>query len=234
MKRKKCINLLLALILTLGMTVNGYSATENNNTVIDNSDVATSQSALNAPLNNNNDITTEPIELSFHVSEQWQNGFNGEIRIKNTGDTVIENWQVSFDFPQEITNIWNAEIVSHENHNYVIKNSAWNCNIPVQGEISFGISGTYDNEITAPDNCKLLSGIDTAAENDYNIEYSLLSDWDTGYTAQITITNNTDTDIVGWHLEFDYKRQIYSIWNGIIDEQTNNHLPYPMPCITVL
>ena len=38
----------------------------------------------------------------------------------------------------EITDIWNAVIVSHDANGYVVKNAAWNGTIAHDGETSFG------------------------------------------------------------------------------------------------
>ena len=34
--------------------------------------------------------------------------YNGEITLTNTIQEAIHDWTVAFDFPYEITNIWNA------------------------------------------------------------------------------------------------------------------------------
>ncbi len=56
----------------------------------------------------------------------WDSGYNGTITIKNTGDSVIENWCVSFPLEQNISNIWNANIEEVNEDFFVIKNVGWN------------------------------------------------------------------------------------------------------------
>lgn len=71
----------------------------------------------------------------------------------------IENWQLSFHFPHEITNIWNAQILSRENDYYLIKNLGWNINIEAGGEVSFGLTAACNNEIIEPSDFKIVSCI---------------------------------------------------------------------------
>ena len=118
----------------------------------------------------------------------------GEITINNLSDKVIENWQIEMEFPQEITNIWNAEIVSNENKVYNIKNAGGNnaVNIPIGVSVTFGFTGTCEDEIISPQNVRLVTGKANAEDESYCIDYKLLSDWGSGYSAQIIITNNSD------------------------------------------
>ena len=169
-------------------------------------------------------VSDSSIDVEFNITGQWEGGFNGEIKITNLTDVVIENWQIQMEFPQEITNIWNAAIESHEGTVYNIRNAGNNnnVNIPVGESITFGFSGTYEDSITSPTNVKLVQEKTDVEKEAYTIEYSLLSDWGSGYSAQITITNNTDKPFEAWHLSFDFDRNIDSIWNAVIEEHTDN------------
>lgn len=80
-------------------------------------------------------------EVTFGKSE-WSYGYNGEITIGNTSESTLEGWQVEFDLADEITNIWNANIVSHEGQHYVIENAGYNDAITPGAGVSFGFSGT--------------------------------------------------------------------------------------------
>ena len=169
-------------------------------------------------------VTSNDIDVDFNLTGQWNGGFNGEIVITNTGDSKIENWQIEMTFPQEITNIWNAAIESHEGTVYNIRNAGGNNNvdIPIGESVTFGFSGTYTDEIVEPTNVKLITGRQTATAEDYSIDYQLMSDWGSGFTAQIVITNNTDKPMEAWHLEFDYAGEISNMWNGMIEKTENS------------
>src|SRR5271166_4332383 len=49
---------------------------------------------------------------------------------------------MEFDAGFQITNIWNAEIVSHVGNRYVIRNASWNASVAAGGQASFGFQAT--------------------------------------------------------------------------------------------
>ena len=75
---------------------------------------------------------------TYTQTTAWGTGFNGDMKIKNTGTTAINGWTMEFDMKANIVNIWNAVIVSHVGNRYVITNAAWNSSIAAGAEISFG------------------------------------------------------------------------------------------------
>ncbi|MEI6659501.1 MAG: cellulose binding domain-containing protein, partial [Planctomycetota bacterium] len=85
--------------------------------------------------------TTSPtgkVVTTYTQTSAWGTGFNGDMKIKNTGTTAINGWTMEFDMKANIVNIWNAVIVSHVGNHYVIKNADWNGTIGAGAEISFG------------------------------------------------------------------------------------------------
>lgn len=85
------------------------------------------------------DSSSYEVKLS---KSEWSYGYNGEITIGNTSESTLEGWQVEFDLADEITNIWNANIVSHEGQHYVIENAGYNDAIASGAGVSFGFSAT--------------------------------------------------------------------------------------------
>ena len=101
-------------------------------------------------------LSTELIasnSVNFSTSSDWGSGFVADINVTNTTSAISNGWQVEFDFPFNITNIWSAEIVSHTGDHYIIKNAAWNGNIQPSGSVKFGFQGTPGN-VTSPVNMK--------------------------------------------------------------------------------
>lgn len=68
-------------------------------------------------------------EVDFDKTSDWNCGYNGVITITNISDKPINDWTVSFNFDEEITNLWDGEIVLHEGDNYVVTNATYNHNI---------------------------------------------------------------------------------------------------------
>src|SRR5262249_49524397 len=62
--------------------------------------------------------------------------------VHNTGAGATNGWQIEIDMPYQITDIWNATIVSHSANGYIIGNAAWNGQIAHDGQIDFGFIGT--------------------------------------------------------------------------------------------
>jgi cellulase/cellobiase CelA1 len=81
---------------------------------------------------------TGKVVTTYTQTSAWGTGFNGDMKIKNTGTTAINGWTMEFDMKANIVNIWNAVIVSHVGNHYVIKNADWNGTIAAGAEISFG------------------------------------------------------------------------------------------------
>ena len=81
------------------------------------------------------------VGVDFSVTNDWGSGFQGQIAIANQSDSQMNGWTLEFEFANEITQIWNAEIVSHTGNTYVIRDVGWNSGIAPNGSISFGFIG---------------------------------------------------------------------------------------------
>ncbi|MGQ4649182.1 glycoside hydrolase family 9 protein [Lyngbya aestuarii] len=96
--------------------------------------------------------------LDFAVSNDWGDGFNADISIANTGEGNLKNWVLEFEFPHEITNIWNAEIVSKVGSKYTIRHASWNSTIPTGAKTSFGFTSTAGNVTSRQPSNYVLNG----------------------------------------------------------------------------
>ena len=164
----------------------------------------------------------ENYKVTYTLASYWETGYNANVKIENTGDSDIQNWYLCFDYTDEITNIWNAEISEHNENQYIIKNAVWNQDIAVGGCVEFGFSA--NQAFTGfPESYELIGSSKEVKEDDYFIQYHLDSDWGSGFTATVTVTNNTDAVLEDWTLEFDYAREITHIWNGVIESYENGH-----------
>lgn len=85
-----------------------------------------------------NDAPAPSAEVDFTNVNDWGSGFQGAIEIRNESDDILEEWTLEFTFAGDITDIWNAEIVSHVGDTYVIRGASWNEDISAGGTISFG------------------------------------------------------------------------------------------------
>ncbi|MBN2007582.1 MAG: cellulose binding domain-containing protein [Anaerolineae bacterium] len=67
-------------------------------------------------------------EVTYSVRNQWNTGFTADIVIKNTGNTPINGWTLTWTFPngQNIYQAWSSILVSPGPNNASLKNAAWN------------------------------------------------------------------------------------------------------------
>jgi len=82
------------------------------------------------------------LEAMFAIVNSWSGGFNGSVTLENDGATATTGWQVKIETTNQITDIWNAVIVSHDANGYVVGNASYNGTIAHHGETSFGFVAT--------------------------------------------------------------------------------------------
>lgn len=225
MKTKKRI---LAFLLTLTLTITSLPmhlfAQETTDTSLSMSAIVDSQTTTPAVIEiNPNKYIGDGYEVEFKISSQWPGAFNGELILTNTGDEALENWTLKYDFDHDITNMWNAQIVSHEGNSYIIKNMGWNQDIAPGGSVHIGFGANWNDRIKAPGNYDLLIAKQEVEDTDYTIDFKVTSDWGQAFNGEISITNNTEETIEDWALEFDFDRNIERFWTADILEHENNH-----------
>lgn len=160
--------------------------------------------------------------ISFEVNDNWNGGYNAKIKIENTSEEDIDNWTLAFDYDGEISNVWNAEILSHDGNRYTIKNVGWNQDIAPGQTIEIGLSG-QENFVAEPTDYALISGLNEGNTNDFSVSIQIYDDWGSGCNGNMTITNNSDTTIEDWVLEFDFDAELTSIWNAEIVSHEGAH-----------
>lgn len=164
-------------------------------------------------------------QVTFEINDKWDNNFNGNIIIKNTGDKTIENWTLKFVMDAEITNMWNANVLKSEEGNYLITNAEWNNDIEPNQEVSFGFTGTYSGEFVFPNQYSILGAEEKVSKKNYEVNCKINDKWDDGYTGNIEITNLSDKEIEDWKLAFDMDKDIENVWNAkIISSEDNKYV----------
>jgi cellulase/cellobiase CelA1 len=97
-------------------------------------------------------------EVTFSVTTDWNSGFTGEIRIHNTSDSAMANWQLAFEFTGNISSFWNGQAVSHVGDRYVVKNADYNSTIAAGATATFGLVGSRASAAVVPTNFVLSGG----------------------------------------------------------------------------
>ncbi|WP_309398679.1 glycoside hydrolase family 9 protein [Cerasicoccus maritimus] len=104
----------------------------------------------------NGNTTTDPTDdmnmagptssyVDFSVTDSWDGGFVGNVTLTNPFDTAIDGWTLEFDFPNEMINIWSANVVGRDGDRYSLTNAGWNGSIPVDGSVTFGFQASGDS-----------------------------------------------------------------------------------------
>lgn len=96
----------------------------------------------------------QSVAVQHTTVTDWGSGFQGEIRITNSGTQPINGWTLAFDFGGNINSIFNAEMVSRVGNRYTVRNADFNSTIPASGNVTFGFTATPGGitASTAPSN----------------------------------------------------------------------------------
>jgi len=106
-------------------------------------------------------IPVDPLtgSVNFSVLNQWNNGFTGNVQISNNTTQTINGWELVFNAPFEITNIWNATIQSDLGDRYVINDLGWDGIITPGGSIEFGFNASNSPNINLALSNVTLNGV---------------------------------------------------------------------------
>ena len=159
-------------------------------------------------------------EASYSVQEnvitEWPGHANIEIVFTNTGDEPIFNWNYSFEFIYNIESPYNCTVLEHEGDLYTVGNSGWNKDI-YPGEsvtIGFTASSNDGSDIEFMPSFYLLNNAKTILpEGSLSVEYVEYSDWTSGSSGAIVLTNNTEESIKSWEISFAANRPITDAYN---------------------
>jgi aryl-phospho-beta-D-glucosidase BglC (GH1 family) len=78
------------------------------------------------------------LSAEFSTDSDWGAGMTGAIVVRNSGTTSASDWRVEFDFPANISSVWNAEILEHEQTRYVLGPVAHNQELGASQTVSMG------------------------------------------------------------------------------------------------
>lgn len=142
----------------------------------------------------------EDYSVSWQIVSQWDRHAVIEAELFNHTGTDIVDWQIQFAFAGEITNIWNAQILSNENGTYRIKNNDYNANVRAKGTVRFGFEAEFeDNTITCPEDVTLTSAGDETKDTPV-VPTSTPETTSTPPTAEPTDEDfDPDTDVYVYH-----------------------------------
>ncbi len=179
---------------------------------------------LNGELSKVNDnliqYTCDEYQITYEVVSCYGSNYNVDVTITNRTDETIHNWILAYDSTDVITNIWNGASEGYEDYT-LIKNVGYNQDIYPGESVSFGFVATKDEYIEMPSKFRVITEESEVQQAEYEVEFEIVSDWETGYNGRVTILNNSSNALSDWMLEFDFEDNIDNLWNGNIVSHEN-------------
>lgn len=60
------------------------------------------------------------------------------------------------------------------------------------------------------------TGATTYSYDGYDVEYSVLNEWDNGQSVEVKVTNTGDDSILNWAFKYDAEGEIGGLWNASV------------------
>ncbi|WP_433422580.1 endo-1,4-beta-xylanase [Microtetraspora malaysiensis] len=88
---------------------------------------------------------------TYRKVNEWNNGFQAEVTVANTGSSSIGGWTVTWAFPngQKITQLWNGTL-SQSGANVTVRNVSYNGTVAPNGSTTFGFTADWSGSNGTP------------------------------------------------------------------------------------
>ncbi|WP_436523139.1 GH12 family glycosyl hydrolase domain-containing protein [Actinoplanes sp. HUAS TT8] len=89
--------------------------------------------------------------VTYTVNSQWNSGFTGDVRVRNTGASAVDGWTLGFTFPsgQKVASGW-AGTWTQTGAKVVVTDAGWNRGIAAGATVALGFSGTWSGTNAIP------------------------------------------------------------------------------------
>ncbi len=171
-------------------------------------------------------------ELTIDPNSDWGSGFTANASFANNTGSPLDGWQLEFHLTHQITSIWNAKIISQEGNRYVVGNESWNGSVAAGANVQFGFNGspgsppatlsaalsgsgtTNPDPTPDPDPTPSPDPDPDPGETSIAVGYTVVSNWGSGFTADVTLANNTAVAVDSWTVSFDFPANITGFWSA--------------------
>ncbi|GGN35202.1 endo-1,4-beta-xylanase [Actinoplanes campanulatus] len=94
---------------------------------------------------------TSSCAVTYRVTGSWPGGFQGEVKIGNTGPAALTGWNLHWQFTggQKVTQLWGGSPVQ-TGTSVTVTNASWNGNVPAGGSTTFGFLGSWTGTNPVP------------------------------------------------------------------------------------
>ncbi|MER5266247.1 cellulase family glycosylhydrolase [Actinosynnema sp. NPDC002837] len=139
---------------TTTATVTGLSASTTYTFAVYARDAAGNRSTRSGTVN----VTTQPggggpasCAVTYKIAGQWQGGFQGDVKIANTGTAAVNGWTLRWTWAngQTVSQSWGAT-TTQSGSTLSATNVSYTGTIPANGSVSFGFIGSWNGTNSAP------------------------------------------------------------------------------------
>jgi alpha-galactosidase len=95
--------------------------------------------------------STAPCQVTYAITGQWPDGFQGEVTIRNTGTAPVSGWSLRWSFAngQQINQAWGASY-TQSGAQVTATNVSWNGTISPGAAVSFGFISSWSGGNAKP------------------------------------------------------------------------------------
>lgn len=158
--------------------------------------------------------------VEYSIKNIWEDNCNVSVSILNTSDVDIENWKITWQSEDTISNAYNAKMTC-EKGLYSFKNVAYNQDILAGEAVEFGFDVCYGASFDMPKGFAIGSTETEISADTYVFESVITNAWDSGYTGELYLTNVGDLVIEDWYLILQCEDSITNIWIGTLEDFGN-------------
>lgn len=89
--------------------------------------------------------------VTYRVAGTWPGGFQGDVKITNTGGTALTSWTLAWQFTggQRISQLWGGGH-TQSGAAVTVADAGWNAAVAAVGSVSFGFLGGWTGANPAP------------------------------------------------------------------------------------
>ena len=89
--------------------------------------------------------------MTYAILGQWPDGFQGDVKITNTGTSTVNGWTLRWSFAdgQQITQIWNAT-QTQTGAAVAVTNASWNASIAPSATVNPGFLASWTTTNVKP------------------------------------------------------------------------------------
>jgi endoglucanase len=158
----------------------------------------------------NNESNSDPVSAQLStqvvVKDDFGSGYCADVRIHNSGAGAVD-WLVTVPVDGSVTNVWNAK-GTQSGTTLQAEGLDWNNLVPGNADVSFGFCASRK---TAPP----VSG--SPAGGQVSTRVVINNDWGTGYCAEVTVSNSSDTP-TNWRVTFNVVGKVSQAWNAKVSQ----------------